>query len=690
MLSVYQILAITSLCAVLFLCLVMLLKVRRGLGYLFLTIALVVWVGIEVQDLLLMIHPEQLMFWKKGVILCESMLPVLWLLVAFTHFRTHRVAQFNRIHWLLLSLASCFIPVAFVLPVERVFFSPDFGSEWILFLGQAGYFYYLGILLFLLMGLAQFGQTFFTLSKDQRTLVRYEFLGVGLMLVTLIIFYSQPLMYRSIDMSLVKIRPVMMLLAMSMIFISRIRRQSLVSLKVSFNVAYHSAAVFVAGIYLVIIGLLGQGLRYYSFSGQRVLFIVLSVLLGLFFVAIILSDRLRRGFRVFLHKHFVQGKYDYRDNWIKLTEKLAAARTIEDLQLVILLAFCDFLDAGYAALFQFEPELRGYTCQQVLNNKLMEQNVALDDPAIQDMKLDGRVLDMRHQQSKLLFPDLPASEQMLVVPLRFEDRLEGFVVIGKLAEPDEALTYEDFDMMRAVAAQSTASLLSLRLSEQLATERELAAIGKVSTFVLHDLKNLLSSMQMVVTNAEHHLDNPEFQKDMMATIRGNSAKMKDIIERLGSLKSRIRLSYQRVNLVSLVQAIISETGIGFLQKAPESLLLTIDPDEIAKVIQNLLINAHEAGADKISVFILQVPEPVVVVCDNGKGMSESFVNHRLFKPFETTKNKGFGIGLYQCRNIIIAHGGRMDVTSVEDVGTEFRIYIPEKHARPEVSDLQKF
>ena len=57
-------------------------------------------------------------------------------------------------------------------------------------------------------------------------------------------------------------------------------------------------------------------------------------------------------------------------------------------------------------------------------------------------------------------------------------------------------------------------------------------------------------------------------------------------------------------------------------------------------------------------------------------MSQEFVQQRLFKPFQSTKNKGLGIGLYQCKTIVEAHGGKIEVESDEDKGTTFRIALP--------------
>ena len=105
----------------------------------------------------------------------------------------------------------------------------------------------------------------------------------------------------------------------------------------------------------------------------------------------------------------------------------------------------------------------------------------------------------------------------------------------------------------------------------------------------------------------------------------------------------------------------------------------MDALELRKVVLNLLINACEAVGDAGKVRVTTArrdAEAVLSVEDNGCGMSPAFVQGHLFKPFRTTKEKGLGIGLYQCRQIVEAHGGRIEVESREGAGTVFTVVVP--------------
>ena len=106
-----------------------------------------------------------------------------------------------------------------------------------------------------------------------------------------------------------------------------------------------------------------------------------------------------------------------------------------------------------------------------------------------------------------------------------------------------------------------------------------------------------------------------------------------------------------------------------------------DFEELYKVVQNLLINSCEAmngkGLIKVSTSI-DGDYVTFSVTDDGPGMSREFVEDSLFRPFKTTKEHGFGIGLYQCKTIVEAHQGKIEVDSKPGVGTTFSVYLPIK------------
>jgi signal transduction histidine kinase len=105
----------------------------------------------------------------------------------------------------------------------------------------------------------------------------------------------------------------------------------------------------------------------------------------------------------------------------------------------------------------------------------------------------------------------------------------------------------------------------------------------------------------------------------------------------------------------------------------------VDVEEIKKVVLNLILNALDAIDEKGTVEVessIDGENVYIRIKDNGYGMTEEFINNRLFKPFSTTKKKGLGIGLYQCKQVIEAHGGKIEANSEVGKGSVFTVFLP--------------
>ena len=190
------------------------------------------------------------------------------------------------------------------------------------------------------------------------------------------------------------------------------------------------------------------------------------------------------------------------------------------------------------------------------------------------------------------------------VPMNFENRLEGFIVLGRWINPDEKVIYEDYDLMKILARQAINSLMSQRLSEQLFAQREMAAIGKISTFVVHDLKNLVSSLGMMAGNAREFINEPEFQQDMLDTLSGTVEKMKGLIARLKNFQANKALDMMICNLKDIANASAKTFLNGNIEVSGEPVTVKGDPSELQKVVINLVLNGIEAGSVDAKVRVI--------------------------------------------------------------------------------------
>jgi len=232
--------------------------------------------------------------------------------------------------------------------------------------------------------------------------------------------------------------------------------------------------------------------------------------------------------------------------------------------------------------------------------------------------------------------------------------------------------------MKILAHQAVGMLLSYKLYSQLAAANEMAAIGRVSTFVIHDLKNLVSGLAMVVDNARSYIDDPEFRVDMFETLENTVNNMKGLIARLQNVKQKPLLACTPCDLLDVAKAAITLSGDKEVSVDGAQVFINGDAAELQKVILNLIHNAREAGTlgNGASIEVGKEGMAFVRVIDQGCGMEEEFIRTRLFKPFETTKKQGMGVGLYQCRQIIEGHGGKIDVKSAVGKGSIFTVWLP--------------
>jgi hypothetical protein len=503
--------------------------------------------------------------------------------------------------------------------------------------------------------------------------------GAGAIMAMLVIYYSQALFYRSIDMNLVPVRSLVLAIAVFMIGWSRLQGGVVAGVRVSPDMAYRSLVLLAVSSYLVGLGLLGEGLHYLDVGMQRAIFVSASVLSGLVVVLVLLSEKLRRRAKVFLHKHFYRHKFDYRKEWRRFTSHLSSARTVEALQQGILSFYCNTFACGAAALYLGDDEQGCFRFASGYQISELPKDFETSSPFVTLLSDRDWVFNIADHNPADLNGVLPFCEEhgfTLAVPLLFEKSLEGFIFLGQAIHPDERLSYEDFDLMKMLARQATSTLLSLKLSAQLSSAREMAAIGKVSAFVVHDLKNLASNLALVTENARDYLDDPEFQLDMLQTLEGTTDRMKALIARLKNVTEKKALNLTATDLLQVAAEGVRLAGDDQVTLSGEPLPALLDPREMEKVVHNLVLNAREAGGAPVRVEVGRDEAVFLRVSDRGCGMSEEFIRQRLFQPFQTTKPKGFGIGLYQCKNIVEAHGGRIEVESRVGEGTSFTVFLP--------------
>lgn len=641
-----------------------------------LALALLLSAGLEALDLLTLLYPESVQAWRMAGLLVEGALGPAWVWFTALFARNYEEGRLPGTQRTLILLSCLMLPWAGYLAAQGAYFAPDFATEGLLFLLPGSFYFYIGFAVCCVAALLNIEATLAAAVHHRRWKIKFILLGAVSILAALILYYSQSLLHRSIDMSLAGLRSLALLLGSAMMWFSDLRRGPEVRISFSRRLAFKSVVLVAAGLYLVGLGLLGEGARLFGDDLGRAVLLVVSFLAGLGLLVIFLSDTVRRKIRLFLQMHFYGEKYDYRIQWVQFTQHLASARTQSELQQAALSACCETFGIVGAGLFLFDHDRKLYLPASLVEMDSHEGGFG-EDSAL--------VTELESRRSVLRAADVDDSSPWLAragfaIPIFREDVLDGFVLLGRPINPREEYDEEDFELMDTMARHISSALLNMRLLDQLARSREMEIMGKVSAFVLHDLKNHVYTLSLMADNAQKHIGNPEFQKDMVDSLGSTVGKMKILISQLKGLPDRHTLKREPVGLLSLAREATRPLPQERLDFQGPDVRVMIDSAEMGKVILNLCLNALEASTagQSVSVTVGDEPEPFVRVTDHGVGIAKEFMAGGLFEPFKSTKAKGMGIGLYQCKQIVEAHGGRIEVRSAPDEGSEFIVCIGDR------------
>ena len=267
---------------------------------------------------------------------------------------------------------------------------------------------------------------------------------------------------------------------------------------------------------------------------------------------------------------------------------------------------------------------------------------------------------------------------------------EDLSAIAK-GELDRRIVLQSSDDARAIA--DNINTMTERLRAQIAREeesRQFESFVRISAMLTHDLKNAIEGLSLTVSNMERHFDNEQFRIDALKGLTNACDKLKALVNRLSRPVSSLSGEHRRptkTDLVPIINRVVAATaepmrGRHTIQtNLPANLYALADPARIEEVMENLLLNAIEAmhltsGTLTVEAGYDDNNAPTICVSDTGPGMSRSFIENRLFRPFSTTKKHGIGLGLYTCREVIRASGGSIEVRSVEGAGTTFRVVLP--------------
>ena len=549
-----------------------------------------------------------------------------------------------------------------------------------------------GFIALAVMGLVAVEQVYRSTRVEDRWAIKFLCLGLGGLFVFDFYLYANGALFRSLNPELWSARGFVITLIAPLIAVSAARNpQWSVPLGLSRNMAFHTASLLGAGIYLLLMAGAGYYLRIFGGDWgtivQAIFIFAAALLLGIAAA----SGTFRARLRVFLSKHFFSYRYDYREEWLKFTRTLSSGASGERLGEQAIRSLAKLVESPGGALWMKEENI-GYQRAAHWNWSDAQGQEAADSAFIKWVSHKQWVIDINEaamQPERYPELTLPAwltqiSNAWLFVPLMQNDELLGFVLLkpslGKIG-----FNWEVSDLLKVAASQAATHLAQMRAANALIVARQFESFNRTTTFVIHDLKNLVAQLSLLLANAEKHKHNPDFQADMLETIENAVTRMNKVLAQLrrGEAKDAIRsisLAEVLTDAVASKQAFKLQPEVHLPDPA---LQVCADKERLTRAIGHILQNALEATPQtgKVSLSTQREGDMAVVeIRDNGVGMEESFIRNHLFQPFDSTKGAGMGIGAYESRETLRAMGGHIEVTSIPGQGTLFRLSLPVVHS----------
>jgi putative PEP-CTERM system histidine kinase len=442
-----------------------------------------------------------------------------------------------------------------------------------------------------------------------------------------------------------------------------------------------SATILFLGIFLVFTGVVAYIIKQLGGHPDIFLSILGAFLVIGLFLLVLLSDSIRGRFSSAYQSRLYAGRFDYRAEWRELSEDFVTCNSVSELVNMLASRIKRLIKPEDIAIFMEDG--KRLTARYFQGQALAP--IDISDPLANWVFLNS-------SPALLVDLDEPSSSRLgelknrfeVIVPIIGESRLMGSVLAGR-KESGQPYNTEDLALLSVMVQQAAITILHLRARDKLVETERLASFHKTASFVVHDLKNAVSMLSLMLQNSPKKMSDPEFQADSIKTISQAVDRMRAIIEKLRTVPAGEQFHVQEVSSRDIIDqaieksGILNKDGIKLVFNHDDDLKVNANPMILETVLINLLINAVEAmpGGGTVSIKQTMVDDKArISVEDTGVGMTDDFIAEKLFTPFETTKSKGLGIGLYQCRELFRETGGEITVKSEPGKGSEFGLLFP--------------
>ncbi len=549
----------------------------------------------------------------------------------------------------------------------------------------------IGQLVLSLAGMVTLEQLYRNTRPDMRWYIKFLCFGLGGLFAYEFYMYADALLFKQLDARLWAARGFVSAMLVPLLAVTAARNPDWsLNAFISRDFVFHTTVVLGAGLYLLLMATAGYYVRLYGGQWGEVLQVTLLAGGALILLVVLFSGQARARLWVFLNKHFFNYRYDYRKEWLRITHELSQPDSPVPLGERVIKALADLVESPSGVLWTRNDSGR-YLLKAQWGNPSSDLSWMSDgDPLVAFLQRTGWIVDLQELKEipeKYIDLALPAwlessEDAWLVIPLFHGEVLWAVVLLNRPRASFDC-NWEVFDVLKTAGCQAASFLVVEETASRLIEARQFEGFNRLSAFVVHDLKNIVAQLSLVVRNADKHVNNPEFVRDAMNTVDHAVAKMGRLLAQLKNIGSE--QNNKLIVLRKLLQEVISARAgqlprPRFVCRVDDQVALMAQPDRLASAFEHIIQNAQEAAGKQGWVKVTlssTVSQAIVEVEDNGPGMDDAFVRERLFKPFETTKGlSGMGIGAYESREYVRALGGDLTVESRLGEGTCFRFLLP--------------
>jgi putative PEP-CTERM system histidine kinase len=630
-------------------------------------------------------------FWRAWWFVPQALAPPVWLFFTLRYARGNFEVSLRR--WLPLLVAVTSLPLAAItLFQDSLFVAGESTTGGAAFeLGFSGFVLYLCVVLSSALILINLERTFRAAVGTMRWRVKFVILGTATIYTAKLYTASQVLLFKTHSLAFDSVSAVAVLIA-CLLFLRGFFRAGIFQVQVypSEQVLQFSIAGVLIGTYLVLIGLSTKFFSAWSgpeaFALKAFLLFASLASLGILLLSEVARIRLKR----WISRHFHRPFYDYRATWLSFTEKTATIHDPDALCRVLVQWISEQFKVLSASVWLVEAESKEIRATAstalnlsppVLSSTQAGEIIAALQKESSPFELGKRAEPWAVTLSTFSPDQFHHGGNQVCVPFIAGGRLVGLGIVGDRVNAIP-LAIQDFELLKCVADQVAASFLNLQLSSRLLQAKELEAFQTIAAFFVHDLKNTASTLNLTLQNLPKHFDNPEFRKDALKAIGKSVNHIQDLISRLTLFRDKLEIKRSTVDLNSVVRSCLEAlkgVALPLTVNLADVKPVSADADQLQKVLINLLLNARDALKENGRIELSTAQQngcAILSVADNGTGMSAEFLSRSLFRPFKTTKKGGIGIGMFQSKAIVEAHGGSIEVESELGRGTTFRISLP--------------